>query len=107
MPLKWTAPEAVHFGRFTTQSDVWSYGVLLWEAFSHGQMPYPHMDNRKALKYVDEGNRMSEPKHTPPGVYDIHVPRKDRERIVLALNKIPKQTPSHSHSTLMASGGTV
>ncbi|EDV21333.1 uncharacterized protein TRIADDRAFT_50842 [Trichoplax adhaerens] len=71
MPIKWTAPEAVHYGRFTTQSDVWSYGVLLWEAFSYGHMPYPDMDNRKALKFVEEGNRMSEPKNCPPGVYQI------------------------------------
>ena len=40
-PVKWTAPEAVQFMRFSVKSDVWSYGILLMELFTYGQVPYP------------------------------------------------------------------
>ncbi len=40
-PIKWTAPEAALYGKFTIKSDVWSYGILLVELVTHGQVPYP------------------------------------------------------------------
>jgi serine/threonine protein kinase len=51
-PVKWTAPEALQFAKFTTKSDVWSYGVVLWEMFEFGKVPYQGMSNRDAMQFV-------------------------------------------------------
>lgn len=55
IPIKWTAPEALNFGKYTTLCDVWSYGVLIWEIFSKGGTPYAGMSNSKARERIDEG----------------------------------------------------
>lgn len=70
-PIKWTAPEAIKHGRFSTQSDVWSYGILLWELFSFGRTPYPrvHIDN--VMVKIESGYRMECPDGCPVGVYDV------------------------------------
>lgn len=46
IPVKWTAPEALNYFQYTTLSDIWSFGVLLWETFSYGNTPYPGMSNK-------------------------------------------------------------
>lgn len=46
IPVKWTAPEALNYFQYTTMSDIWSFGVLLWETFSYGNTPYPGLSNR-------------------------------------------------------------
>ena len=40
LPVRWMSPESVKYGRFTSESDVWAYGVVLWEIFSYGRQPY-------------------------------------------------------------------
>ena len=51
-PIKWTAPEAALYNRFTIKSDVWSFGVLIAEVVTKGAMPYPGMNNRCVCVWV-------------------------------------------------------
>ncbi|XP_046901175.1 tyrosine-protein kinase Fer [Hypomesus transpacificus] len=69
IPIKWTAPEALNYGRYSSESDVWSYGILLWETFSLGVCPYPGMTNQQAREQVEKGYRMSCPQKCPEEVY--------------------------------------
>ena len=62
-PVKWTAPEAVMKKKFDTKSDVWAYGITMWEIFSLGTSPYPEWDNAKTTKEVEQGYRMSMPEY--------------------------------------------
>uniref|UniRef100_A0A8C0XZF2 Tyrosine-protein kinase n=1 Tax=Cyprinus carpio carpio TaxID=630221 RepID=A0A8C0XZF2_CYPCA len=74
IPVKWTAPEALNYGRYTTESDVWSFGVLLWETFSRGVTPYtiPHnMNNQQTRDEVERGYRMPAPNNCPGEIYAL------------------------------------
>lgn len=57
IPIKWTAPEALNFGKYTTLCDVWSYGILVWEIFSKGDTPYTGMSNSRARERIDSGEK--------------------------------------------------
>ena len=57
-PIKWTAPEAALYSRFSTKSDVWSFGILLTELVTFGRLPYPSMTNAEVLAQVEKGYRM-------------------------------------------------
>ncbi|CAI5645649.1 tyrosine-protein kinase Fes/Fps isoform X1 [Oreochromis niloticus] len=65
IPVKWTAPEALNYGRYTTESDVWSFGILLWETFSMGMTPYTSMTNQQTREEVEKGYRMPAPHGCP------------------------------------------
>ncbi|XP_074491437.1 megakaryocyte-associated tyrosine-protein kinase isoform X1 [Sebastes fasciatus] len=71
LPVKWTAPEALKKEKLSTKSDVWSYGVLLWEIFSYGRQPYPKMSLKEVKEMVEGGYRMEAPEDCPPGVYSL------------------------------------
>uniref|UniRef100_E1BNE0 Tyrosine-protein kinase n=3 Tax=Bos TaxID=9903 RepID=E1BNE0_BOVIN len=71
IPIKWTAPEALNYGRYSSESDVWSFGILLWETFSLGVCPYPGMTNQQAREQVERGYRMSAPQHCPEEIFKI------------------------------------
>ncbi|XP_073933092.1 tyrosine-protein kinase Fer isoform X3 [Castor canadensis] len=71
IPIKWTAPEALNYGRYSSESDVWSFGILLWETFSLGVCPYPGMTNQQAREQVERGYRMSAPQHCPEDISKI------------------------------------
>ncbi|XP_032809576.1 tyrosine-protein kinase CSK [Petromyzon marinus] len=71
LPVKWTAPEALRHNAFTSQSDVWSYGVLLWEVYSFGRVPYPRVPLKDVVSHVEKGYRMDAPEQCPPVVYQL------------------------------------
>uniref|UniRef100_A0A2H8TTT4 Tyrosine-protein kinase Fps85D n=2 Tax=Melanaphis sacchari TaxID=742174 RepID=A0A2H8TTT4_9HEMI len=71
IPIKWTAPEALNFGKYTTLCDVWSYGVLCWEIFAKGGTPYSGLSNSKAREKIDTGYRMPAPEGTPEEIYRL------------------------------------
>ncbi|XP_035776418.1 tyrosine-protein kinase Fer-like isoform X5 [Anopheles albimanus] len=71
IPIKWTAPEALNFGKYTSLCDVWSYGILVWEIFSRGDTPYSGMSNSMARERIDEGYRMPSPEGAPPEMYRL------------------------------------
>ncbi|XP_055784468.1 vascular endothelial growth factor receptor 1-like isoform X1 [Salvelinus fontinalis] len=70
LPLKWMSPESIFDKVFTTQSDVWSYGVLLWEIFSLGASPYPGLNiDEEFCHQLKEGTRMRSPEYSTPEIY--------------------------------------
>uniref|UniRef100_A0AAR2IZN4 non-specific protein-tyrosine kinase n=1 Tax=Pygocentrus nattereri TaxID=42514 RepID=A0AAR2IZN4_PYGNA len=71
IPVKWTAPEALNYGRYTSESDVWSFGVLLWETFSRGITPYTSMNNQQTRDEVERGYRMPAPTGCPDEIYAL------------------------------------
>ncbi|XP_060740507.1 tyrosine-protein kinase Fes/Fps isoform X1 [Tachysurus vachellii] len=71
IPVKWTAPEALNYGRYTHESDVWSFGVLLWETFSRGVTPYTSMSNQQTRDEVEKGYRMPAPSGCPDEIFGL------------------------------------
>ncbi|OCT62507.1 protein-tyrosine kinase 6 [Xenopus laevis] len=71
IPFKWTALEALEYGRYTVKSDVWSFGVLLHEIMSRGMQPYPALHNQELIEFLKGGQRMKAPPKCSPRVYNI------------------------------------
>lgn len=69
-PIKWTAPEAANYNKFTVKSDVWSFGILLTELVTFGRIPYPGMTNAEVLQKVENGYRMPCPPGCPIVLYE-------------------------------------
>ncbi|KAH8341039.1 hypothetical protein KR067_002082 [Drosophila pandora] len=71
LPIKWTAPEALKNGRFSNKSDMWSFGILLWEIYSFGRVPYPRIPLADVVKHVEVGYKMEAPEGCPPEIYEM------------------------------------
>ncbi|XP_041966330.1 tyrosine-protein kinase CSK-like [Alosa sapidissima] len=71
LPVKWTAPEALREKKFSTKSDVWSYGILLWEIYSFGRVPYPKIALKDVVPQVEKGYVMTPPDGCPAPVYEV------------------------------------
>ncbi|KAL0099895.1 hypothetical protein PUN28_019967 [Cardiocondyla obscurior] len=70
-PIKWTAPEGLAYNKFSTKSDVWAFGILLWEIATYGMSPYPGVDLTDVYHMLENGYRMECPPGCPPKVYDL------------------------------------
>ncbi|KAM9456597.1 tyrosine-protein kinase SYK isoform 4-T5 [Clarias gariepinus] len=70
-PVKWYAPECMNFFKFSCKSDVWSFGVLMWEAFSYGQKPYKGMKGNEVIQMIESGQRMPAPPSCPQEIYNL------------------------------------
>jgi len=71
LPIKWTAPEALRHSQFSAKSDMWSFGVLLWEIYSFGRVPYPRIPLADVVKHVEKGYQMEAPEGCPQQVYAV------------------------------------
>jgi serine/threonine protein kinase len=71
IPVRWTPPEAIHYRKFSEKSDVWSFGVLLWEVMSYGSQPYAEWGNQQVLREVDKGYRLPCPQDCPDCIYYV------------------------------------
>ena len=68
-PIRWTAPEAALEKKFSTKSDVWSFGILLYEIITYGRLPYPGMSHQEVLSSIKTGYRMPQPDGCPNDLY--------------------------------------
>jgi serine/threonine protein kinase len=71
LPIRWMAPESLYFSVFTPKSDVWSFGILMWEIVTLGSTPYPGMGAREVMRRVRDGYRLERPSHCHPDLYKI------------------------------------
>ncbi|XP_028858486.1 ephrin type-A receptor 7 isoform X3 [Denticeps clupeoides] len=71
IPVRWTATEAIQYRKFTSSSDVWSYGIVMWEVMSYGERPYWDMSNQDVIKAIEEGYRLPAPMDCPPGLHQL------------------------------------
>ncbi|KAE8621771.1 hypothetical protein XENTR_v10004966 [Xenopus tropicalis] len=102
IPIRWTAPEAISYRKFTSASDAWSYGIVLWEVMSYGERPYWEMSNQDVIKAVEEGYRLPPPMDCPAALYQLMLDcwQKDRnnrpkfDEIVSILDKLIRNPSS-------------
>ncbi|XP_020029387.1 muscle, skeletal receptor tyrosine-protein kinase isoform X4 [Castor canadensis] len=85
IPIRWMPPESIFYNRYTTESDVWAYGVVLWEIFSYGLQPYYGMAHEEVIYYVRDGNLLSCPENCPLELYNL---------MRLCWSKLPADRPS-------------
>uniref|UniRef100_A0A8C7S7M7 receptor protein-tyrosine kinase n=1 Tax=Oncorhynchus mykiss TaxID=8022 RepID=A0A8C7S7M7_ONCMY len=71
IPIRWMPPESIFYNRYTTESDVWAYGVLLWEIFSHGMQPYYGMAHEEVIYYVRDGHILACPENCPVELFNL------------------------------------
>ncbi|MCL4149137.1 UNVERIFIED_CONTAM: hypothetical protein GTU68_037791, partial [Idotea baltica] len=73
LPVRWMPPESILYGKFTTESDVWSFGVVLWEIFSYGLQPYYGYNNQEVIEMIRSRHLLPCPEDCPPRIYVLMV----------------------------------
>ena len=71
LPLRWMPPEALLYGKFTVKSDVWSFGVLMWEVYTFGRQPHSGISNYEVIDRIKEGRLLECPAHCPAALFDV------------------------------------
>lgn len=80
IPVRWTAPEAIAYRKFTSASDVWSFGIVMWEVLSFGERPYWNWSNQEVIKVVEQNYRLPPPMDCPEAVHQLMLDCWQRER---------------------------
>lgn len=91
-PVKWSPPEVFNFCKYSSKSDVWSFGVLMWEVFTEGKMPFEKNLNHEVVAMVTQGHRLYRPKMATTDIYDV---------MQLCWQERPEERPSFSQISLM------
>ncbi|KAG2468456.1 EPHB1 protein, partial [Polypterus senegalus] len=102
IPIRWTAPEAIAFRKFTSSSDVWSYGIVMWEVMSFGERPYWDMSNQDVINAIEQDYRLPPPPDCPTSLHQLMLDCWQKERnarprftqIVSALDKLIRNPAS-------------
>ncbi|XP_053331015.1 high affinity nerve growth factor receptor [Spea bombifrons] len=71
LPIRWMPPESILYRKFTTESDIWSFGVVLWEIFTCGKQPWYQLSNTEAIECITQGRQLERPRTCPTEVYNI------------------------------------
>ncbi|KAK2106007.1 Ephrin type-A receptor 2 [Saguinus oedipus] len=80
IPIRWTAPEAISYRKFTSASDVWSFGIVMWEVMTYGERPYWELSNHEVMKAINEGFRLPTPMDCPSAIYQLMMQCWQQER---------------------------
>uniref|UniRef100_A0A8C7HEV9 receptor protein-tyrosine kinase n=1 Tax=Oncorhynchus kisutch TaxID=8019 RepID=A0A8C7HEV9_ONCKI len=102
IPIRWTAPEAIAFRKFTSASDAWSYGIVMWEVMSFGERPYWDMSNQDVINAIEQDYRLPPPPDCPAHLHQLMLDCWQKERsarprfaaIVSALDKLIRNPAS-------------
>ncbi|XP_056327899.1 tyrosine-protein kinase ITK/TSK [Danio aesculapii] len=70
-PVRWSSPEVIKFGKYSSKSDVWSFGVFMWEVYSEGRTPYDNRSNSEVVETLNAGHRLLKPRLCPQSVYGL------------------------------------
>ncbi|XP_015273065.1 PREDICTED: cytoplasmic tyrosine-protein kinase BMX [Gekko japonicus] len=87
-PVKWSAPEVFHYTKFSSKSDVWAFGILMWEVFSLGKQPYERCDNTQVIEKITHGYRLYRPQLASEAVYQI---------MYSCWHELPEKRPTFHH----------
>lgn len=113
LPIRWMPPEAILYGRYSEASDVWSYGITLWEIYSYGKQPYYGYSNSEVMEMIRQRCLPPCPENCPPRMYSLmmecwHETPSRRPRFAELYARLQTwsivSTPAHSASQSVATG---